>query len=253
MSDQDSTIFTDDKKTVVTPDDQTGVQDESANKAPKIDLDAMFKDHLSSITDDNGQPKYRDVFTALEALKHTQAHVKTLQEENKTFRESQTQATTMEEALRRLSANKEQNDSTKSPELDAEKLKGMTLETLRQYEAEKSARANEQAVSDALVKKFGDAEKAKAAYATKADELGIDADTLRSLAQRSPKAVLSYFDVKEQRAFDKNLEGSVNTDAFNKTQRTTEAPRNIMYGASSQDVLSAWKAAGQSVLNEFER
>lgn len=251
MSDQDSTIFDDKSKAPVVEGNKQPTSVQQTDQSVKPDVNAIFKDHLSSIVDDSGEPKYKDVFTALDALKHTQDYVKTLQEENRQFRESKTQETTMEEALRKLSANKVQNDSTKSPDLDAETVKGMTLETLRQYEAEKTARANEQAVSDALVKKYGDAEKAKAEYAKKAQELGVDTDTFRSLAQRSPKAVLSYFDGAKDQSFDKNLNGSVNTSALGHSQTTQEKPRNIMYGATTGDMVSAWKSAGQSVLNEL--
>ena len=251
MTDQvnPTSIFDEGKKPVEENKQPTSVQ--QTDQSVKPDVNAIFKDHLSSIVDDSGEPKYKDVFTALDALKHTQDYVKTLQDENRQFRESQTQNTTMEEALRKLSANKEQNDSTKSPALDADTIKGLSLETIRQYEADKSARANEQAVSDALVKKFGDADKAKAEYASKALELGVDVDTLRSLAQRSPKAVLSYFDVKSTQSFDKNLNGSVNTAALNTNPNQQEKPRNIMYGATTGDMVGAWKSAGQSVLNEL--
>lgn len=256
MSDQDNIFNTETKQEQstqqqATDKSATSDQGEESKGAKTPDVNAIFKDHLSGIVDDKGEPKYNDVYTALEALKHSQEYIKTLQEENKQYKETTKQADTMEEALRKLTANKEQNDSTKSPELDVDKVRGMTLETLKQYEAEKAAAANENAVSQELVKKFGDVEKAKEAYNRKAEELGVDADTLRSLARRSPKAVLSYFNVQAN-SFDKNVQGSVNTSALKGSQNASEPRKNIMYGSKSGDVVNAWKAAGQAVLKDLE-
>jgi hypothetical protein len=210
-----------------------------------MNVNEIFTDTLSQITNEQGEPKYSDVFTALNALKHTQDHVKTLEEENAKFRTESTKAATMDEVLQQLSANRAQPEATPQEGLDANSVKDVTLNTLRQYEAEKAAKANQSSVAETLTKKFG--EKAEEMYAKKAQELGLPLNLLDNLAATSPAAVLQYFDVKEKGSHLNPSTGSVNTEALGNLNPPKLAKKNIMFGASSSDILNAWKSAGQGL------
>lgn len=251
QSKEQETIFSKptEDQTVTTQGSTDNQQSQVVKESQTIDIDAIFNDQLSSIVDDNGERKYKDVMTALEALKYTQRHVKTLEEENRTFREKQMESQTLDQALQNISAKKEvQAPTSQETKIDAEQLKGITLETLMEYENSKQQSANKQSVQDALVGHFGDVEKAKAAYIEKAQELGVDIDTMSSLAAKSPKAALAYFNITEKS--NKPLtskEGSINTEAFagqNKQQPTDYLSR---YFKPSSENTSKWRSAGEAL------
>lgn len=242
VTDDNKTIFEDKKEGTpakVTPDDQKG------DKSVTPDLNAVFNDHLSTIVDDKGEPKYKDVFTALEALKHTQDHIKTLENENKQYRESKTEETTLTEALDKISAKREP-EPTKSEVIDAEQLKGMTFEAIQEYERTKQRESNLNSVSDALVKQYGDADKAKQAYAAKAEELGIDEDTLKELSAKSPKAALQYFNTSI--STPNTLKSSINSQAIPSPTKET-IDYSARYFNSSSPAVSKWREAGEGLNN----
>lgn len=248
MTDQvEGTIFKEDVKPVEGNPDQ-------GKKAPadqQPDLNQVFSEHLSQIKNEEGEQKYKDVFTALSALKHTQEHVKTLEEENNRYRQETVKAKTMDEVLQQIEATKgTKQEPTSSTELDVDQLRNVTFDTIRQYEAQKAAAANKQAVSDALIEKFKDGEKAVQAFNDKASELGLTSEMLEELSATSPKAVLEYFQTS-MKGTSKITEGSVNTEALANASKPSEAKKNIMYGASTNDILSAWRSAGQSVQSEY--
>lgn len=247
----DNSMFNQETATPAEPVQQ--VTPDQAVKTPQApDMNAVFADKLQAITNEAGEPKYSDVMTALEALKHTQDHVKTLETENRQFRDEDTKARSIDEVLEQITAKQNQSEPTANTGLDAASVKGVTLDTLREYEAMKLSETNQTKVVDALVSKFGDKAKAEELYNAKALELGLTADSLNDLAAASPTAVLSYFNIKDTKATIKTIEGSVNTDALQAQPNEPIARKNIMYGASTHEIVSAWKAAGQAVQNELE-
>ena len=257
MTDQDNDIF-DNKDQPKTAEQQTTEKPASSDQEPKtpIDYNEVFKDHLTSIIGDNGEPKYKDVPTALAALKASQEYIRTLEGENQTYKTKSVQNETMEEVLQRFAekqspAKKDNTDSTKSRELDVDQLKEKFNEWAQQTDQEKAFKTNQRAVSEALVKQFGDVEKGRKAFEDKARELGLDIDTFTTLAARSPKAVLSYFEISASNTPKFNVQGSVNTDAL-KPQPQKPQIGGIMFGASSEEMVAAWKAAGQAVMSQTD-
>ena len=81
--------------------------------------------------------------------------------------------------------------------------------------------------------------------AVRAAELGMPVDLFNQLAATSPKVVLDYFDVSSK-VQPTNIEGTVNTDALQQNVQPAPAKKNIMYGASTSDIVNAWRQAGQS-------
>ncbi len=246
MTDQvnEGTIFNKEVESTIVNDQKT-VPD-TGTKVNQPDFNAVFKDQLTSITDDKGEQKYKDVMTALEALKHTQQHVKTLEEENQQFRQAKTQQETLDTALQNISAKKEP-ETTKSEAIDAEQLKGMTLETLREYEQGKAQEANKQTVSDALVKQYGDMNKAKQAYEEKATELGISVETLVELAGQSPKAALAYFSSTPTN-IPTSTKGSINTQALSDTSPKESVDYTARYFNTRSPSVDKWREAGSGLI-----
>jgi hypothetical protein len=231
-----------------TPTDPAG---ERAPLQVQPDLTQVFGDTLAQIKNENGEQKYKDVFTALSALKHTQEHVKTLEDENNKYRSEGIKAQTMDEVLQQIEATKQtKQEPTSSVELNVDQQREMTFNTIKEYEAQKAATANKAAVSDALLGKFKDQGKAIEAFNSKAQELGLTPAVLENLAATSPKAVLEYFADSKGNSF-KPTEGTVNTAAMQSANPAQPAKKNIMHGASTADIMAAWRSAGQSVSQEF--
>lgn len=234
-------------------DPKSGQEPKGEQSSQSVDYNAIFNDKLSGITNEKGEPKYSDVMTALEALKYTQDHIKTLETENKTLRESKIKAETMEEALERLSKTTNTDQSTDKTEgkkeIDVEELaRRIVREESEAMSKRSQSTANKAAVSEALVKKFGDSDKASKAFEEKAKGLGVTKDFLISMAETSPKAVLAYFDTVPA-TVTKNLEGSVSTEMKIGDPNKPKIS-GVMYGASTKDMMSAWNAAREAVLSE---
>ena len=242
VENKEETIFTEEKK----PDQKATSDQEvkTVENKPAPDLESIFQEQLSAIVDDKGEQKYKDPFTALEALKYTQQHVRTLEEENKSYRDKLTQDNTLEEALNRMSATQEP-EPTRSEGIDAEKVRSVAMETIQQLEKDKAEAANKKAVSDALVQKYGDKEKAKQAYIDKAEELGIDVDTLVSLSAKSPKAALSYFEASQTNT-PNPTRGNINPSALREEKE--EVDYTSRYFTSTSPETSKWRAAGDSLI-----
>lgn len=239
----DGNIF---KETTVTPQVTAPDKDAVKDPATQPNLDEVFSEHLSGIKNEAGEQKYGDVVTALSALKHTQQHVKTLEEENERFRLEDVKAKTMDEVLQQIEATKENAAGpTSSSDLDVEKIRNVTFETIQEYEAQQVAANNQTSVVSALVEKFKDQNKAEEAFNLKAAELGLSVKTLNDLAATSPKAVLEYFQISKGSS-PKPTEGSVNADALTSVVKPTEVKKSIMFGANSADILSAWRSAAPS-------
>jgi hypothetical protein len=250
----DETIFNkdEDPKASVQPATDPNASKNQNQVTP--DYNAIFKDKLAGITNDKGEQKYSDVFTALEALKVTQDHVRTLESENKDLRTNITKSETIEEALNRLTTNRDQNtDKTQGKqEIDVEELRRIAREENLLMTKEQQAIANKNAVSEALIKKYGEKEKAKKAFQDKADTLGISFDFLQDLASTSPKAVLAYF---ESQSTTNNTNKSFSQGTVNSESTFGEPVKRkiggVMYGSSTKDVLSAWNSAKESVMEEL--
>lgn len=218
-----------------------------------------FADKLKSIVGDDGKPKYETVDKAIEALAHSQAHIKQLEAEKAaervelaTLREKAAQAATLDEIVQRLS----QNNSGQPKETpqhaglsEAATVKALE-DLLARKEAEKITIGNRQAVQDALLTKFGD--KTREAVANKAKELGISPEELGSLSSRSPGVVLALFDAKKAPI------PTTPPTSFNLAgQPVIEQPlgppaKSLLTGAKSKDQADFMRKIKEDVYKRFE-
>jgi len=184
----------------------TDVFDQNTTPPANVSND-LFADKLKTIVNDQGQPKYDNVEKALDALAASQAHIKKLEDEAKArepevnkLREEATKAQALEEIVQRLTGNsqKQKNVETPTDAVDVEKVIAKQVQNaLSERDATTVANANGQAVRNALVNKFGDVEKARAAVEQKAQELGMTNAQLATLSAQSPKMVLALFGATE--------------------------------------------------------
>lgn len=160
-----------------------------------------FADKLKAIVNEQGEPKYKDINSALDALKASQAHIATLEAEarERMAREAEltakaTKAEALEEIVRRIGTNDKATVATPpNASLSEDAIAKLVDTRLVQRDAAAVAQKNMNDVSDVLKSKFGD--KAPEVVAAKAAELGTTARDLGALSSQNPKLVLSLFNL----------------------------------------------------------
>jgi hypothetical protein len=163
--------------------------------------------------------KYANVEEADKAFGHLNKHVTTLEEENAALRAQAEKASTIDEVLTAMKQKHIEVQESTEPtisrnhqELDVNAIVEQAVNKMSVMEHEKKELANAQEVVTKLTSKYG--EKAGDIYTAKAQELGVDLD---SLASQSPKAVLAYFE--DSVAPTKKAEvGTINTASLNDSQ-----------------------------------
>ena len=162
-----------------------------------------FEDKLKAIVNEQGQPKYKTVEDALEALKASQEHIKQLEAENPVrdaeilrLREEVKSKEALEAVVQRLTNNKETVPPVTPPSAGlSEDAIAKTVENLLdQRSAAAKAQANLDSVTNVLTSKFGD--KTKETVAAKAAEFGMSPKALGTLSSTNPALVLSLFGEK---------------------------------------------------------
>lgn len=155
-----------------------------------------FADQLGSIRNEKGEPKYQDVNTALEALKHSQDYIPKLSQEKQQLEEQLNELRAKLEAKEKiqdvLKQTPQEPEEPPAPtglrEDDIEKL----LEAkLAQRESANRAQSNASRVNQELLSRFG--ANAQAEVQKKASELGLTASELGDMAQSKPEVVLALF------------------------------------------------------------
>lgn len=250
MSDQD-TIFNKDDSTQVPAGEQTTQTPTGGDQTPKaVDMNAVFADQLSAITNDQGAPKYTDVSTALYALKASQGHIQNLEDENKELRQQSTTDANMQTIMDQLNSNKNVQDQTGQGQLSVEDIKGIASAAYVERQALLDATTNQSKVSKAISERYG--EKAEEVYLQKAADLNLPVEELNRLAAMSPEAALSYFDIANKaETFKTTSTGSVNIDALGQTIQPDTGDKQIMYGASTGEVVGLWRSTADQVNKEY--
>ena len=188
--------------------DQNNQDNTNTNVAPVNNN--LFEDKLKGIVNEQGQPKYKDIPTALDALTASQEHIKRLEDEAKAKQSlidnaiaEKARADALEEIVGRLSNNSgsQTNTATTAKEAPSEDAIVAQLENIiARKEAQTNAQKNVQTVTSALITKFGDEAKTKEAVAAKARELGMTSQKLGALSSENPLAVLALFGLTENKS-----------------------------------------------------
>lgn len=209
-----------------------------------------FVDKLSAIKNENGEPKYKDVEAALEALQHSQQFIETLKQEKAQEAEKAKQLEaelekrqSVDEAVERLMGKQSQEpaDQRASSGLDANSVEEMVSNMLsKQRQQEVEANNLTQVVSQ-LTETYGD--KAKEVIGKRAAELNTTPAELETLARTNPSMALDLLSgVKVE-----GLPATVKT-----SQMTSTTPKNdleppkfeksiISGGMTSSEVVDAWR------------
>ncbi len=200
-----------------------------------------FADLLGQIKDGDRQ-KYSTVEDALKAIPNAQNHIKTLEQENQELKAKMEKVESLEKLYAKLEekATSQANQPQGGEVFDESKLTQLLESTLSKREQEQMAQKNVNSVIEAFKTKYGD--KAEEVYNSVANEAGIDGDTLRSLAARSPKAVLKLAGIDSKQ---KSGQPAATTSQFRteglQAAKDRPQPRVAMVGHNTEDLVRAWR------------
>lgn len=225
---------------------QQAPQAQEPNQSQSVDPNTLFANQLAEIKSEDGRQKYADVNTALSSIPHAQSHISSLEKQVAQLQEELTKRQGMEEVLERIKATPETNPEQPSANsLDAAQLSEAFNAFADQREQARAALENEIAFSNQLREKFGD--KAKEVLTQKAQELGISPDFMQSLAQKSPKAALKYFEADGGAAAQPTIPSN-NAQALT----TPPSPDKLasakakLFGTSNPNI-DKWREAGSNL------
>lgn len=161
-----------------------------------------FADKLSTIQNENGEPKYKDVDTALDALAASQRFIEQLKAEKQAEEQARQEAESklnqmgsIEDFVNRI---KPQSAAPNTPEATPKEAEGLSEEKIAQLLEQRLTERDQKATQEANLKTvvsklselYGDADKAREAIKSKAKELGTSTSELQEMAKKNPNMAL---------------------------------------------------------------
>ena len=186
--------------------------------------------------------KYATVEDALKSVPHAQTHIARLEQEMQSLRERAAQAKAIDDVYEALASRQqgEQQVTASAPIVDERFIDAVLERKLEEQKRAEEKRVNLNKVKESLTTKYG--EKAAEVFKKKAEELGINEGFLTDLAAKSPAAALELFGANaKEKVATAVPSGSINPQAFVQNQQPAP-PKAVMAGASTSDLLNAWRA-----------
>lgn len=226
-------------------------------------VNRSFMDEGYSNSDDFslkvGERTY-DMESIAKKIEHLDKHVKTLEQENKEYREKisekekelqdlQAKSKTIEDVLKlEEEAVNKQNKLTDKDAIIAEinsRLESKLVNTIEQRELKKREEENFEKVRQAITQVYGD--KTDAYVQSKAKELGLPIEEAVKLAKQSPDAFLRVFVDAKISSGSAPTTSSYNSMAINKKQSQEENKLPNLMKLKDRDKVDAYLQA----LNKF--
>lgn len=188
--------------------------------------------------------KYTSVEDALKSVPHAQKHIQTLESELATLKEELTKRRTTEELLDEIKSGIQPRENLSTGEFDQDKLMKLVDQTIEYKEQQKSAKQNANSVAAKFTEKYGN--NAENAYNTVARESGLTTQQLNSLASNTPSLVLKLAGLDNRPSELLGQQSStVNTQALNQKGDPSQLSARVKQGATTKDLVNAWKIAGE--------
>jgi len=194
--------------------------------------------------------KYKSVDDALRSVPHAQEHIKTLEEEMAHLKEELAKRRTTEELLDEIKSGiQPQEATTSTSEINQDRIMDLVNQTLQQREKLTKAQTNARSVADKFTEKYGS--KAEEVYNTLAKESGMTLEQLHNLSATSPNVVLKLAGFDNRATTVAKSQSTVNTESLSNNKATDELSARVPKGASTKDMLNAWKIAGEKVKRQL--
>jgi LysM repeat protein len=190
--------------------------------------------------------KYNSAEEALKSVPHAQKHIQTLESELATLKDELSKRRTTEELLDEIKSGIQPQATPAGTEFDQDKLMQLVNQTLESKERQKAAVTNAESVASKFTEKYGS--KAEEVYNSIARESGLTVSQLNNLAASSPKIVLKLAGLEGSSApVAGKPSSSVNTEALGHKPDPNQLSARVKQGATTKDLVNAWKIAGQKV------
>ena len=220
----------------------------STNEAPKQDTAPRTFEIPTEAQAFVGEgKKYQSPEDALKSVPHAQKHIETLEFELAQVKAELTKRKTTQELLDEIKSGAQPvENTTPRAEVNQDTLEQLVSSTIEKREQATKAKTNASQVANKFTEKFGAT--AEAAYNQIAKEAGLTVQQLNNLAATSPNAVLKLAGLNGAVTTSTTTKGSINTQSLTGTpvENTARVPR----GASTKDLVKAWKAAGEKVKSQ---
>lgn len=193
--------------------------------------------------------KYKSAEDALRSVPHAQEHIKTLETELAQMKEELTKRKTTEELLDELKSGNQPVEATpQGVELDQDRIMQLVNQTIEQKEQQSKAKQNAQTVASKFTEQYG--AQAESAYNQIAKDANLTVEQLNNLAATSPNVVMKLAGFETKSTPVGKISSSVNTQALNNTAKP-ELSAKVPKGASTKDMLAAWRNAGEKVKSQL--
>lgn len=192
--------------------------------------------------------KYSSAEEALKSVPHAQNHIQTLESELSELKEELSKRKTTQELLDEIkSGGLPVGNTTQEVGLNQDNVMELVNQTLQQRELQTRAKQNASQVANTFNDKYG--EQAEKVYNTLAKDLNLSVQQLNDLATTSPNVVLKLagFEAKAPTANVAKPNSSVNTEALGQVKTPQTMSARVPKGASTKDLVSAWKVAGEKI------
>jgi len=230
--------------------------DNGASQTPTPEQTDALTTLLAEIKNESGEQKYKDVPTALEALKHSQQYIPDLKNQNdsltaelESFKAQQDKVSHLESIVEKLTASKEP-ETTPVQGIDEQKVAELLEQKLKARDLRSTEESNLNEVTSALSHQFGD--EAESTFYNTAQELGFTKESFEALAKANPKAVLKLF--PEQKPAVNVSSGHNSAGLFSSTPQGEElAPpeKSVMAGASTQELVAEFRRHADHIKQKY--
>ncbi len=158
------------------------------------------EDLLTSITDESGRPKYDSVEKAIQALSHSQNHIRTLEAESqikddliKSLQVKTEESNSLQQVIEQLTKEKTSatQETPKISGLTEQQINELVVKALNDSKTADKAVENVKSVDSKLRNKYGD--QASKVVEAKAAEYGTTPEKLKQLSAENPELVLALF------------------------------------------------------------
>jgi len=222
-----------------------------------------FDDKLKGILNEKGEPKYKDVESALDALSHSQQFIETLKQEKQSIEEKLREAQveiekrkSVEEVVDKLTQPNQEApktevvDQTPNDGLSEEKILNLVKSALQEQNTVAQKEQNLKTVVSKLSETYGT--KAPEAVQKVATEIGSTTEELQELAKSNPNLVLRLFSDVKVESVKPTQPSSIQITTTDETTAIPKPNKNFLTGgASSSEVVDYWKQLKEATYKEM--
>lgn len=190
--------------------------------------------------------KYATPEDALKSVPHAQKHIQTLTEELQVAKAELEKRKTAEQLLDEIKSGIKPTESPSTSQITPDTVSQLIEQTLNKQKQESVETQNVAKVTSSFSKVFG--ENAEANYIKLASDSGLTVQQLNLLSKTSPAVVLKLAGITETKSTSSGpIQSSINTEGMQSTENTQALSSKVKSGASTKDLVNAWKIAGQKV------